>query len=136
MARRQHAQLSPHGKLVRQTIVSNDLDGQPYVGVQPDIEPAWAQAAARALELAGCTPRLVQETDTKISLIGLVAAGLGLSVVSESMSALERRGVVYRPLSNLNLRLVMSALTPARPTPRATALLELLRQTCAEPIRR
>lgn len=109
----------------------SDLHGQPYLAVRQDIEPGWALAAAGALELAGCRPQLVQETDTKISLIGLVAAGLGLSVVSESMSVLERRGVVFRPLRGLPLRLVLSALTPAAPTPRAAALLEILRQTCA-----
>jgi DNA-binding transcriptional LysR family regulator len=86
----------------------------------------------RALKLAGCVPELVQETDTKISLVGLIAAGLGLSVVSESMAALERRGVVFRPLVGLDLTLVLSALTPPSPTPRAAALLTLLRQAYAK----
>jgi DNA-binding transcriptional LysR family regulator len=122
-----------HPLAARRRLRPRDLDGRPYVGVRPDIEPAWAQAAARALKLAGCVPQLVQETDTKVSLIGLVAAGLGLSVVSESMSTLERRGVVFRPLVGLDLVLVLSALTPQSPTPRAAAFLELLRQTCAKP---
>jgi DNA-binding transcriptional LysR family regulator len=104
------------------------LDGQAYVGVRLDVEPAWAEVSVRALKLAGCVPQLVQETDTKISLVGLIAAGLGLSVVSKSMAALERRGVVFRPLLGLSLRLVLSALTPPSPTPRAAAFLTLLRQ--------
>src|SRR3954463_3453597 len=71
-----------HALAARRSLKARHLDGQAYVGIRPDIEPAWAQAALRALKLAGATPRLVQETDTKISLIGLVAAGIGLSVVT------------------------------------------------------
>lgn len=104
-----------------------DLDGQAYVGVRPDVEPAWAEASFRALAAAGAVPRLVQETDTKLALIGLIAAGLGLSVVSESMAVLERRGVVFRPLAGLELRLRLSALAPPSPTPRAAAFLQLFR---------
>jgi DNA-binding transcriptional LysR family regulator len=69
----------------------------------------------------------VQETDTKISLLGLVAAGLGLSVVSESMGVLRRRGVVFRPLSGLSLQLTLAMLTPAATTARAAAFIEVAR---------
>jgi DNA-binding transcriptional LysR family regulator len=117
-----------HPLATRRSLKPADLDGAAYVGVKPEIEPAWAEAALRALKLAGCAPQLVQETDTKISLVGLVAAGLGLSVVSESMAALERRGVVYRPLQGLRLELTLAALTPSEPSPRAAAFLALLRQ--------
>lgn len=120
-----------HPLASRKSVKPRDLDGQAYVGVRPDIEPAWADAAARALKLAGCVPSLVQETDTKISLLGLVAAGLGLSVVSESMAMLERRGVVFRPISGLALELTLSALTPVQPSARAAAFLSLARQAFA-----
>jgi DNA-binding transcriptional LysR family regulator len=118
-----------HPLATRRSVKARDLDGQAYVGVRPDIEPAWAEAALRALKLAGAVPRLVQETDTKVSLIGLVAAGLGLSVVSESMAELERKGVVFRPLSGLSLELTLSVLTPPNPSPRAAAFLTLSRHT-------
>ena len=118
-----------HRLAARRTLHPRDLDQQPYVGVRPDIEPAWAQAAFRALKLAGAVPRLVQETDTKLSLLGLVAAGLGLSVVSESMGELTRKGVVIRPLSGLSLRLSLALLTPPAATPRAAAFAQLARQT-------
>jgi DNA-binding transcriptional LysR family regulator len=53
------------------------LDREPYVGVRPDVEPGWAGASMRALRRAGVLREPVQETDSKIALIGLVAAGLG-----------------------------------------------------------
>jgi DNA-binding transcriptional LysR family regulator len=111
----------------REVIPVAALDGQSYVGVRSDLEPAWAQASLRALARAGVQLTLVQETDTKIALLGLVAAGLGLSVVSQSMAELGRRGVVYRPLSGLPLRLTLSVLTSRAPTARAAAFVAILR---------
>ena len=117
-----------HSLAARRTVRPRDLDQQAYVGVRPDIEPAWAEAAFRALKRAGAVPRLVQETDTKVSLLGLVAAGLGLSVVSESMSDLTRKGVVFRPLSGLSLRLTLAVLTPTATPARASAFVQLARR--------
>lgn len=123
---------SRHPLVVKKALRPRDLDGQAYVGVRPEVEPAWAEASVRALSLAGCTLDLVQETDTKISLLGLVAAGLGVSLVSESLTELTRRGVVFRPLLGLKLRLVLSALGPASPSARAAAFLALLRQASSQ----
>jgi DNA-binding transcriptional LysR family regulator len=114
--------------LARQKVVPvAALHGQPYIGIRGDLEPAWAQASLRALTRLGVQLEPVQETDTKIALLGLVAAGLGLSVVSQSMQELGRRGVVYRPLSGLALRLTLSVLTSRAPTARPAAFVALLR---------
>ena len=107
----------------RSFLRATDLDGQPYVGVRPDVEPGWALAAMRAVHAAGAPLEVVQETDTKIAMLGLIAAGVGLSVAAESMRELGRQGVVYRPLRGVDLRLVLAALTPREPTPRARAFL-------------
>jgi DNA-binding transcriptional LysR family regulator len=68
---------------------------------------------------------VVQETDTRIALLGLVAAGLGISVVSASMMRIPRDGVVFRELADFRLRAQLVALSFARPSPRATELLRL-----------
>lgn len=111
----------------RPALRPKDIDGAPYVGVRPDIEPAWAGASIRALRAAGVSFDVVQETDTKIALLGLVAAGLGISVVSESMAMLARRGVVFRPLRGIALRLELAALVTRTPSPAAAAFLALSR---------
>jgi len=114
--------------LARRKILGvTDLDGLPYVGVRPDVEPGWALGATRALHAAGVRLQVVQETDSKVAMLGLIAAGLGLSVVSESMRELGRHGVVFRPLRGINLRLLLAAITPREPTPRALAFLTLAR---------
>jgi DNA-binding transcriptional LysR family regulator len=113
--------------LARKSSVSvKELSGQPVVLVSRDIEPGWADASVRALEAAGVQPRVVQETDSKIGLLGLVAAGLGLALVSESMATWRRTGVRYRPLRGLPLRLTLSVLSTTCPSPRAQAFLETL----------
>lgn len=99
------------------------LDGEPAVAVRPDVEPAWANACAGALARARVRLDIQQETDTKIALLGLVAAGVGLAIVSESMQRLARDGVVYRPIADLKLRVPLVALLGASPSPRVKALL-------------
>jgi hypothetical protein len=102
-------------------MVGHDAAFKPYVGVRPDVEPGWALAATRALHAAGVRLHVVQETDTKVAMLGLIAAGVGLSVVSESMRELGRRGVAFRRLHGIRLRLVLAALMPREPTARARA---------------
>src|SRR3569623_289650 len=106
----------------------SDLDGQPCVGVRPDIEPGWALAARRAIHATGARLDVVQETDTKIAMLGLIAARVGIAVVGESLRALGRQGVVYRPLRGIALRVVLAALTPRQPAPRARAFLTIARE--------
>jgi len=114
--------------LARRTYLRpRDLDGQPYVGVRPDIEPGWALAARRAIHATGARLDIVQETDTKIAMLGLIAARIGISVVGESMRTLGREGVVYRPLRGLDLRVVLAALTPRQPSARARTFLSFAR---------
>jgi DNA-binding transcriptional LysR family regulator len=108
------------------------LGREPFVMVRRDIEPGWADKAAAALRGAGVHPNVVQETDSKIALLGLVAAGMGVSVVSQSMARLGRTGVTLRPLDGLSLRLNLSLLTSETPSPRATIFAEVARGEMAK----
>ena len=100
-----------------------DFEGVPCVAVRADIEPAWANACARAIARARVRLDVVQETDTKIAMLGLVAAGVGAGFVSESMQRLAREGVVHRPIEDLTVRVPLVALLHPRPSPRAAAFL-------------
>lgn len=100
-----------------------ELARAPIVAVRPDVEPAWADACTSALRRARAELEVVQETDGKIALLGLVAAGVGLAIVSESMRALGREGVVYRPIVDLAVRVPLVVLHRPAPSPRVTALL-------------
>lgn len=47
---------------------------------------------------AGFSPKVVQEATPQPTMIGLVAAGLGVAFVAESLQSISRSGVVYRSL--------------------------------------
>ncbi|WP_431272071.1 LysR substrate-binding domain-containing protein [Dankookia sp. P2] len=48
---------------------------------------------------AGFSPRLGQEAPRITSALGLVAAGLGVALVPDSMRRMTMEGVAYRPLA-------------------------------------
>lgn len=60
---------------------------------------AWL---AGKLNPGGLAPNIRQHDVTRESLLGLVSAGYGLTVVSESATALVVPGVVYRPVVDQN----------------------------------
>lgn len=48
---------------------------------------------------SGFSPRIVQETSQVTSIVNLVAAGLGVSLVPASMQRINSEGIVYRPIA-------------------------------------
>ncbi|MET0661185.1 MAG: LysR family transcriptional regulator [Steroidobacteraceae bacterium] len=62
--------------------------------------PGLYDAIITACRGAGFSPRVGQEAPRILSTLNLVAAGLGVSIVPESLSRLQMDGVLYRPLSN------------------------------------
>lgn len=114
-----------HRLAARTRLGVRDLDGEAFVVVRPDVEPAWSTACNRALVRAGIRTETAQETDTKIAMLGLVAAGAGISLVSASMMRLARDGVVFREVGDLRARVPLVALTGRSPSPRAAELLRL-----------
>ena len=64
-----------------------------------------------------------EEADTKIAELGLVAAGVGVALISESMTRLARQGVAYRPIAGPTLRLRLALLVMEDPPPRAKELI-------------
>jgi DNA-binding transcriptional LysR family regulator len=112
-----------HPLAKRERLRLRDLAESPIVAVRPDVEPAWANACAVALRRARTNLDVVQETDGKIALLGLVASGVGLAIVSESMRALGRDGVVLRPIVDLRITVPLVALHAKSPSPRVRTLL-------------
>jgi DNA-binding transcriptional LysR family regulator len=102
-----------------------DLGREPFVVVRPDIEPAWAEPCGAALRRAGIEPSIAQETDSKLAMLGLVAANVGISLVSASMQRLGRAGVRFLPIADFKLRLPLVSLTLPAASARARGFLRL-----------
>jgi DNA-binding transcriptional LysR family regulator len=62
--------------------------------------PGLYDSIITACRGAGFSPRVGQEAPRIVSTLNLVAAGLGVSIVPESLRRLQMDGVVYRELDN------------------------------------
>ncbi len=66
---------------------------------------------------AGFEPRVGREAPHIASILSLVSAALGVSLMPESMSCIRLSGVVYRPLADAHARIPLAAAYTARRTP-------------------
>ncbi|HVK77486.1 MAG TPA: LysR substrate-binding domain-containing protein [Kofleriaceae bacterium] len=102
-----------------------DLRGVAQVGLRDSTEPGWAQACAGELARARVAAPVVAEADTKLALLGLVAAGLGVAVISSSLATLGRPGVVFRPIADSQVPLVLGAVHRPQPSELVRAVLDV-----------
>ena len=105
-----------------------ELRGVPMVGLRESTEPEWAALFAAELAEAEVIPQIVAEADTKLSLLGLVAAGLGVALVSSSLATVRRPGVRYRPLRGIRRDLELGFLHRPTPSPLVRAVVAAARQ--------
>jgi len=63
------------------------------------ISPAFHDTILSCFRDAGVTPHIGQEAIQMQTIVGLVSAGMGMALVPQSVSNLQRPGVDYRPLS-------------------------------------
>jgi DNA-binding transcriptional LysR family regulator len=110
-----------HRLAARRRIAPTDLAGEDLVGLRRDIEPVWADVIGAWVAQAGALGRVVEEPDTKLAMLGLVAAGLGPGIVTASMAKVRREGVVFRAFTVPTARLELG-LAVARPASPAAAL--------------
>lgn len=74
------------------------LRGEPFVLFPRVLAPSLYDAILGYAQSAGFSPRVAQEARQMQTIIGLVAGGLGVSIVPECMQNLQRREVVYKRL--------------------------------------
>jgi len=74
------------------------LASEPLVLFPREQAPGYHDLLTGRLGATGTIPQIVQYAPETITIIGLVAAGIGLSPVAASVANLALPGVVYRPL--------------------------------------
>lgn len=79
----------------RETVPLSELEGEPHVIWARGGAPRIHDAYIRACHEAGFTPRIIQEIERGESFLGLVEAGLGVSIVHASNVQIQRPGVRY-----------------------------------------
>ncbi len=76
------------------------LSDYPLVFFERDVGTALYDEIISLLANAGVTPMISQEAGEAMTILGLVAAGLGISIITESFTRMKLDGVQYIPLAN------------------------------------
>jgi DNA-binding transcriptional LysR family regulator len=114
-----------HPAAAEPAVALADVAGEPFVLPERHDVPGLHAAITALFDSAGVTPRIAQRGVWLIqTVLGLVAAGMGLAVVPSSAKALDRKGVALRPLAEATQRLELAAIW--RPDNESTPLRGLL----------
>jgi DNA-binding transcriptional LysR family regulator len=114
-----------HPAAAAPTVALADVAGEPFVLPERHDVPGLHAAITALFDGAGITPRIAQRGVWLIqTVLGLVAAGIGMAVVPSSAAALGRKGVTLRRLTNVTQRLDLAAIW--RPDNASTPLKDLL----------
>jgi DNA-binding transcriptional LysR family regulator len=88
-------------------IAVEDLAGQAFVVFPKDAGTGIYHQIVDLCRAAGFTPQVAMEAGEPSTIIGLVAAGCGISVLPGSFEGVHMEGVVYRPLGDPEVRTPM-----------------------------
>jgi DNA-binding transcriptional LysR family regulator len=102
-----------HALAARKRVPLVALADEPIVLFPREAEPDAFDGIAKACADAGFSPRVAQEAVSVQTMIGLVAAGLGVAFVAASIaSGMRRTGVVFRPLTPAVLQMTNAVIWP------------------------
>jgi DNA-binding transcriptional LysR family regulator len=93
-----------------------DLAGESFVIFGRERGGGFNEHVALLCRRAGFEPNVTQEASGLATLLGLVAAGFGITLISASLGALHTDNIVYRTLAEPDAFSRMWLLRPARPS--------------------
>jgi DNA-binding transcriptional LysR family regulator len=79
-----------------------ELSAETFILYRRPLGPGLYDAIIAACQRAGYSPIIGQEAPRMLATLSLVAAGLGVTLVPQSMRRLRVHGVTYRPLDSAN----------------------------------
>lgn len=94
---------SAHPLAARARVALRTLAGEPFLMLRRPDGPGLHDRVIAACQNAGFSPQVAQMAGQLQTLVGLVAAGVGVALLPASLAALRRPGVVYRPLIGLTI---------------------------------
>jgi DNA-binding transcriptional LysR family regulator len=110
---------------------------QPLVIFPRAATPSLFDAVLAFYHRHGATPVIAQEAIQMQTIVNLVSAGLGLALVPQSVTQLQRPGVIYRPLPAALVEgaphCETSLLWPADATPSVMRFVAFVRELAAKP---
>lgn len=88
----------PSSAILSQSIAFEQIADAPLIFIPRQVAPAYFDIVADYYAVHGRSLRIYQEAIQMQTIIGLVAAGLGISLVPRSMTEMSRKGVHYLSL--------------------------------------
>jgi DNA-binding transcriptional LysR family regulator len=105
-----------------------ELQGERFITIPRAISPGLYDAIFQTCYRAGLSPTVAQETNQFQTAIALVCAGMGISLVPESLVALKREGVKYLSIDdNSPVMETLMVRNQDEPYPTMTRLMALAR---------
>lgn len=98
-----------HRLAAKQTIRITDIGQEPFLIAPRNIGPNIYDRVIALFGEQGLSPNIVQHVTPMTSLVGLVAAGAGLGLVTEGIATAIRPGVTFRPVDPAPPELPMAA---------------------------
>lgn len=96
-----------HPLAAHETLELAHLAGEPFVVFPRSIAPQLHDTLITLCREAGFPLDIATEAHPAQTIIGLVAAGVGLGFIAAEAQQLNREGVIYRPLRGAPLRLAL-----------------------------
>ncbi|MGW0816933.1 LysR substrate-binding domain-containing protein [Streptomyces viridiviolaceus] len=110
-----------------ESVALQDLAAEPFVLFPPEHGSGFWYTVARACGDAGFSPTVTYQAEHIHTMIGMVAAGLGISLVPVSASRLQLPGVRYMPLSGPPVHLKLSCIwDQARSIPALDQIIDVI----------
>ncbi|MCP3138595.1 LysR family transcriptional regulator [Pyxidicoccus xibeiensis] len=111
---------SRHPRAHQPVVALASLASEPFVLFPRHTAPGLHDTVTSMCLAAGFSPRIVQEASSWPSVVGMVEAGLGLTIAPRSAQALRPRGVVFRRLRGASGFAELAIALPGRqPSPAA-----------------
>jgi DNA-binding transcriptional LysR family regulator len=118
-----------HPLVARNEVRVRELEGESFIMFQRNRGCGLYDQVIAICQRAGFSPRVIQEADEMQVMLGFVAAGLGITLLSASVEQFQRPGVVYRTLQPSTPKVAL-ALAWRRDDPSAVlqAFIEVVRE--------
>jgi len=90
-----------HRLASRRRISIKDLADESFIVLNPTLYPITSNCLILGCRESGFIPRITQYASDYMSLIWLVASGMGITLATESLRDLQRNGMVWKPVRDM-----------------------------------
>jgi DNA-binding transcriptional LysR family regulator len=85
------------------------LATEPFILFPRELAPGLYDPIIAICQAAGFSPQVVQECIQMQTIVSLVSANMGVSILPESIQEVQRQGVVYKPIRSSSVRFAESS---------------------------